>query len=162
MSPSDELLIEEDPEGDGLIHYADYVDSQSSHMDVKIEVCSPSEKRKEAPVYEEHCDSTDASDDSASIVPSACRKKNNERAIKLKDERLDLKCEWRDCDYRTSNLDHFVRHVSLHIPHLEVKLTEDQEGRGSVAFRRILRASSSTWHCNLSNLCFACINSVHC
>ncbi|PNF17531.1 hypothetical protein B7P43_G16827 [Cryptotermes secundus] len=118
MSPSDE-----GPEGDGLAHCADYVDSQSSDIVMKNEVC-----RKEAPVYEERCDSTDSSDDSASVAPSACVKKRKAKAIKLKDERLDLQCEWRDCDYRTGNLDHFVRHVSLHIPHLEVKMTDDQEG----------------------------------
>lgn len=153
MSPSNE-----GPEGDGLIHYTDYVDSQASHVVMKNEVCSPSEERKEAAVYEERCDSTDTSDDSASVVPSACEKKRKAKAIKLKDERLDLQCEWRDCDYRTGNLDHFVRHVSLHIPHLEVKMTDDQEGRDSVVFPMILSASSNTWHCNLSNICFACIN----
>jgi hypothetical protein len=153
MSPSDE-----GPEDDGLTHCADYVDSQSSDMDVKIEVCSPSEERIQAPVYEEHCDSTDVSDDSASVVPPACVKKRKAMAIKLKEERLDLQCEWRDCDYRTGNLDHFVRHVSLHIPDLEVKMTGEQEGSGSVVFPRILPAFSSTWHCNLYNICFAHIN----
>jgi hypothetical protein len=31
-----------------------------------------------------------------------------------------------------------VRHVSLHIPHVEVKLNEDQEGTGSVLFSHML------------------------
>jgi hypothetical protein len=61
----------------------------------------------------------------------------------MKDEQLDLQCEWRDCDYVTCNLDQFVRHVSLHIPHLEVKVNEDQEGNGSVVYPRILPASIS-------------------
>jgi hypothetical protein len=60
------------------------------------------------------------------------------KAVKLKEEQLDLQCEWRDCDYRTCNLDHILRHVSLHIPHLEVKLNEDQEGTGCVLFNHML------------------------
>jgi hypothetical protein len=49
------------------------------------------------------------------------------KKIKLKEEQLDLQCEWRDCDYRTRNLDHFVCYVSPHLPHLEVKVNEDQK-----------------------------------
>jgi hypothetical protein len=43
-----------------------------------------------------------------------------------------------NCDNRTSNLDHFVSHISLHLPHLEVKVNEDQEGTGSVLFNHML------------------------
>jgi hypothetical protein len=112
--------------------------------------------RMRAQVHEEQCESTDESDGSA---PSACgKKKRRVKATKLKEEQLDLQCEWRDCDYHTSNLDHFVRHVSLHIPHLEAKGNEDQEGTGSVVFLRILHTSSSTWQCNLSSHLLVHIN----
>jgi hypothetical protein len=63
-----------------------------------------------------------------------CKGKN----IKLKEEQLDLQCEWQDCDYCTCNLDHFVHHVSLDLPHLEVKVNEDQEGTGSLLFNHML------------------------
>jgi hypothetical protein len=43
-----------------------------------------------------------------------------------------------NCDNHTSNLDHSVSHVSLHLPHLEVKVNEDQEGTGSVLFSHML------------------------
>jgi hypothetical protein len=71
---------------------------------------------------ENHRPSQDSSETSIS------KEQRKSKKIKLKEEQLDLQCEWRDCDYRTCNLDHFVRHVSLHIPHLEVKVNEDQEG----------------------------------
>jgi hypothetical protein len=59
--------------------------------------------------------------------------------VKLKDEQLDMRCEWQDCNYLTCNLDHFVRHVSHHIPQLEVKVNDDQEGTYTV-----IAASNST------------------
>ncbi|PNF26442.1 hypothetical protein B7P43_G16451 [Cryptotermes secundus] len=122
------LFGDEDPLANGLENSADYVDSQSSHMDVNNGVCSAPEEMKQSPVYEELCDFTVASDCSDSTLPPACVEKKHKGKIKLKDEQLDLQCGWRDCDHRTSNLDQFVRHVSFHLPHLEVKLKNDQEG----------------------------------
>jgi hypothetical protein len=153
LSGTSEFLLSEDvPDADALTNYADYVDNKSYHVDVKDEVCWSSEEPEQTPVREEQCDSSDASGDSDSALPSARgKKKRKGRAIKLKDEHLDLKCGWRDCEHRTSNLDEFVRHVSLHVPHLEVKMNEDQEGTGSIVYPRILPASSSTWQCNLFN-----------
>jgi hypothetical protein len=140
-------------------NYAAYVDTQSALTDLINEICSPSEEREQEPIYEELCGFTVGSDYSGSVVPSACvEKKRKDKRIKLKEEQLDLQCEWRDCDYRTSNLDHFVRHVSFHLPHLEVKLKENQEGTVSVVFLRILPASSSTWHCHLCSHMLAHIN----
>jgi hypothetical protein len=40
------------------------------------------------------------------------------KKIKLKADHLDLHCEWRVCDHHTGSLDHFVHHISLHLPHL--------------------------------------------
>jgi hypothetical protein len=147
------------PVADGLENDADYVDSQLSHMDMRNEVCSPSEEWEQEPVYEELCDLKVASDYSGSAVPSACvEKKRKSKKIKLKEEKLDLQCGWRYCDYCTSNLDHFVRHVSFHLPHLEVKLNKDQEGTGSVVFPTILPASSSTWQSHLCSHMLSHIN----
>jgi hypothetical protein len=145
MSSFDELFgnnplfpSEEFSETDALTNCAEYVDNQSSQMQDKKEDCRPSQKRK-------RCDSTDASDDSVSTAPSACAtKKLRGKVIKLQDEHLDLQCEWRDCDYRTCNLDQFLHHVILHIPHPEVKVNEDKKGTGSVVFPRILFMSCST------------------
>jgi hypothetical protein len=100
-----------------------------------------------------------ASDYSGSSIPSACvEKKRKCKKIKLKEEQLDLQCEWRDCDYRTSNLDHFVPQVSVHLPHLEVKRNENQEGTGSVVFLMILPASSSTWQSHFCSHMLSHIN----
>jgi hypothetical protein len=153
------LLSEKFTESDASTNCADYMDSQSSYMQEKNEDCKPSQKRKQAPVHEEQSDSTDENDDSDSTVPSVCGKKCRGKVIKVKDDQLDLQCEWQDCDYHTCNLDGFVRHVSLHIPHLEVKVNENQEGTGSGLFPRILPTSSSTWQCNLSNSLLVHINS---
>jgi hypothetical protein len=147
MSPVDEssrnspfLLDEND---DPLKIPIDRVDSQSAEMEEEKEDSRLSQKRKQAPPQEEQCDSPDENDDADSIVSSACGKKRRRKAIKLKDELLDLQCEWRDCDYLTNNLDQFVRHISLHIPHLEVKVNEDQEGNSSVLFPIFLPVMSA-------------------
>jgi hypothetical protein len=147
--PNQKFMEDEDAK-----NTADCVDSQSSDMQEKNEDSKPSWKRKQEPVYEEQCDSADEN-----TVLSSCRKKKHKaKAIKLRDEQLDLRCEWRDCGYRTCNLDHFVSHVSLHIPHLEVRVNEDQGGTGSVVFPRILPTSSSTWQYGLPNHLLAHIN----
>jgi hypothetical protein len=124
-------------EADALANCAECADNESSQIHEKKEDFATSQKRK-------RCDSTDASHDSDSAFPASCvEKKHRGKVIKLKDEHLDLQCEWRDCDYRTSNLYHFVHHVSLHIPHPEVKVNEEQVGTGSVVFPRILLMSCS-------------------
>jgi hypothetical protein len=51
------------------------------------------------------------------------------KAIKLKDEHLDLRCQWRHCDYRTCLLDHFVLHISLHIPQAERRVKGNKGGK---------------------------------
>jgi hypothetical protein len=77
----------------------------------------------------EECDSPDENDDDDdAMMSSTGANKRKRRMVKLKDEQLDLRCEWQDCDYDTCNLDHFVRHVSLHIPYLGVKVNEEHEG----------------------------------
>jgi hypothetical protein len=109
---------------DALKKCGEWVDSQSCHMQRKDVDCSAKPKKE----HREDCDSADENDDANSVVSSACGNKRKRKIIKLKDEQLNLQCEWRDCNYVTCNLDHFVHHVSLHIPHLEVKENEDHEG----------------------------------
>lgn len=101
----------------------EWVASRSSHMQEKALDYRSLQKRRQ-----DECDSLDENDDTDDMLSSPCANKRKRRMVKLKDEQLDLRCEWQDCKYLTFNLDHFVRHVSLHIPHLEVKVNEDQEG----------------------------------
>jgi hypothetical protein len=107
----------------------DSVCGQSCPVPEGNEDSRPLQERISSLVHEEQCDSTVVSDDLGSHVPSASgKKKHKVKTIKLKDEHLDLRCEWRDCAYHTCNLDHFVRHVSLHIPQLLSKANEAQKG----------------------------------
>lgn len=112
---------------DALKKCGDWVDSQSCHMQRKDVDCKAKGKKR----HEEECDFPVGDGDSDSAV-SACGNKRKRKMVKLKDEQLNLQCEWRDCSYVTCNLDHFVRHVSLHIPHLDVKENEDEEGGSSL------------------------------
>jgi hypothetical protein len=66
-----------------------------------------------------------------SSVSSTFGKKHKRKMTKLKNMQVNMRCEWQNCDYCTTNLNHFVQHVSFHIPHLEVKETNDQEGNYS-------------------------------
>jgi hypothetical protein len=79
--------------------------------------------------------------DTSTLIPSSCGKKvHKEKVIKLKEEQLDLQCEWWGCDYRSCDREQFVCHVSLHIPEREV----NDEGTISVVFSTMLVASCST------------------
>jgi hypothetical protein len=99
-----------------VTNYDDYIDDLSSFLEDNSENHKPSQSTQTV-INKEQCKS---------------------KKVKLKEEELELQCEWRDCDYRTSGLDDFVCHVSLHLPHLEVKVNEDQEGTGSVLFSLML------------------------
>jgi hypothetical protein len=138
MPVMDELLnsslffIEEDTNFDILMDWADCVGS--TQFDVQ--------KRKSGPAPENQSDATDSSTDSGSSVPAAsAENKCKSKVIKLKDEPINLRCEWRDCNYQSCTLDHFVHHVSLHIPQLEVKMNETQEGTGYIVRSEVLLLS---------------------
>ena len=64
-------------------------------------------------------------------MSSTFGKKRKHKRISLKNMQLNMRCEWQNCDYCTSNLNHFVEHVSFHIPDLEVKERNDHEGNFS-------------------------------
>jgi hypothetical protein len=123
-------VSEEVSEADAAPGCSDSLDSQPSHMQQKNEDCRPSQ----ASEHEEQHDSIDVSVDPGVTGQSVIGKeiKRASKAIKLKDEHLDLQCRWRDCDYRTCLLDHFVLHISLHIPQAERRLNENKEGTGSI------------------------------
>lgn len=106
-------------------------DSKEIHMD-----CKP--KLKEVPICNEECDSPDETYETDGNQSSTYGKKRKGKIYKPRYKQLDLQCGWRDCDYRSSDLDHFVQHVSFHIPHLEVKQNQNHEGTNNVAFHRFL------------------------
>jgi hypothetical protein len=130
---------------DPLTDYINSVYNEFHHQDV---VCYQQEEGEQK-MHEERCASTN------SIVPSACGKKKvtcgKKKVTKLKNEQLDLKCGWQNCNYHTRKMDDFVHHVSWHIPDLGVKIYDTRKGTDSVLFCRILTASSSTWQCHLCN-----------
>jgi hypothetical protein len=140
ISPCDEQPRSSSvPEAKELTEYAGCVISRVSDARETNDNSGPLQERKSAPGREEQCESTAVSVSLDRSVPCSCgKKKRKGTTIKLKDEHLDLRCEWRNCNYHTCKLDLFVRHVSLHIPQLSVEVNEDLKGTGSVVFPRIL------------------------
>lgn len=98
---------------------------QSFHVQDRSLDCRP-EQVREATLHEVE------TSDAESSVSSTFGKKRKHKVIKLKNMQLNMRCEWQDCDYCTSNLDYFMQHVSFHIPHLEVKENNDQEASVAV------------------------------
>ena len=109
---------------DALKNCVTWVDSQRELQEARRL------KRKRSEDDEDGCDSPDENeiDGTASMVSSMCMNKQRTKYVKMKDEQLNLKCEWRYCSFTSTILDNFVRHVSLHIPHLEVRMNEENEG----------------------------------
>lgn len=48
------------------------------------------------------------------------------KILKIKTEKLDLRCGWRNCYFTTSEIELFVTHVAAHVPDLEVKCSEEE------------------------------------
>lgn len=100
--------------------------SQLSDVQEKGMDCKP--QLKEVPLCKKECDSSDETDETDGNQSLTYGKKHKNKIRQPKYKQLDLQCGWLDCNYRSSNLDHFVHHVSLHIPHLEVKENQNHEG----------------------------------
>jgi len=98
---------------------------QSSNVHDRSFDCSSEQRVREATTHE------DETSDTNSSMSSTFGKKRKHKIICLKDMQLNMQCEWQNCDYCTSNLNHFVKHVSFHIPHLEVKEENDHKGNFS-------------------------------
>lgn len=56
---------------------------------------------------------------------SECGTKRRRLAVPIKDEILNLVCKWKNCHEVTTSMDRFVKHVSEHIPELEIELNEN-------------------------------------
>ncbi|XP_011164774.2 histone H4 transcription factor [Solenopsis invicta] len=58
---------------------------------------------------------------------SECGGKKRKVGTQLKDEVLNLACEWKTCTFRSNYLDQFLRHVSSHIPSVQISMKDDNE-----------------------------------
>lgn len=72
--------------------------------------------------YDDWCN-TDSEFDSV----SECGGKKRKVGTQLKDEVLNLVCEWRECAFRSNHMDQFLRHVSSHIPNIQISVKDDSE-----------------------------------
>ena len=59
---------------------------------------------------------------------SQCGTKRRRTAKAMKDEKLDMLCEWKDCTFRNTSTKRFLDHVGKHIPELEIKIIGDESG----------------------------------
>jgi len=58
---------------------------------------------------------------------SECGRKKHKVGTQLKDEVLNLVCEWKECTFRNNHMDQFLRHVSSHIPNIQISMKDDNE-----------------------------------
>ncbi|XP_066600653.1 histone H4 transcription factor-like [Prorops nasuta] len=56
---------------------------------------------------------------------SECGVKRRRLGKKLKDELLILTCEWEECLYENTHMQHFVKHVSQHIPNIKILMKDN-------------------------------------
>ncbi|PSN35356.1 hypothetical protein C0J52_11505 [Blattella germanica] len=88
-------------------------------------------RKRTSSVDEDDTDSLDENEvGSVSMLSSmdSGRKRQRTKSVKMKNEHLELRCEWQDCDYMTNEMESFVRHVSAHISQLEIRMTDDDKG----------------------------------
>lgn len=81
---------------------------------------------------------------------SQCGAKRRRLAVKLKDEILDMECDWKDCSFKSSSPKLFLEHVGEHIPELEMRSLDDGTtiylcGWKNCPYETNL-ATSITWH----------------
>ena len=58
---------------------------------------------------------------------SECGGKKRKLGVKFKAEKLNLNCEWQQCNFNTTSLETFVKHVSNHITELDIRITSEEE-----------------------------------
>lgn len=80
-------------------------------------------KRKLGESEYDDCYNTDSEFDSV----SECGGKRRRLGIQLKNEVLDLACEWGRCVFRSKHMEQFLRHVSNHIPSIQISVRDDSE-----------------------------------
>ncbi|XP_015607647.1 histone H4 transcription factor [Cephus cinctus] len=97
---------------------SDWVESQKELLYSEDNVL----KRKRENEHDEYFD-TDSEFDSV----SECGTKRRRLAKQMKDEVLNLLCEWKDCLFDSTSMEVFTKHVANHIPQLEIKTTEEDK-----------------------------------
>ncbi|OXU20486.1 hypothetical protein TSAR_003327 [Trichomalopsis sarcophagae] len=65
--------------------------------------------------------------DSEFTSVSKCDVKRRKLGVQLKSEKLNLVCEWRECEFSNKSMDAFVKHVANHVSELDIKITSDIE-----------------------------------
>ncbi|KAJ8683240.1 hypothetical protein QAD02_019032 [Eretmocerus hayati] len=90
--------------------------------DVSVASTEISVKRRLESESEEFVE-TDSEFDSV----SECGAKRRRLGVPLKNEKLDLSCEWRGCQFNVRSMDAFAKHVANHVTELEIKVTDDGE-----------------------------------
>lgn len=80
-------------------------------------------KRKSEISEYDDCYNTDSEFDSV----SECGNKRRRVGTQLKNEVLDLVCQWKECTFRSSHMEQFLRHVSSHIPSIQISVRDDNE-----------------------------------
>jgi hypothetical protein len=58
---------------------------------------------------------------------SECGRKRRKIGVKLKTEKLNLSCEWKECHFNSNSMDFFIKHVANHITELDIKVTDETE-----------------------------------
>lgn len=58
---------------------------------------------------------------------SECGRKKRRVGIQLKNEALDLACEWKECTFHNNHMERFLRHVSSHIPNVQISVKDNNE-----------------------------------
>lgn len=98
---------------------SNWVESQKDHSYSEKETS----KRKLETIEYDDWYNTDSEFDSV----SECGGKKRKVGTQLKDEALNLVCEWKACKFSSSHMDQFLRHVSSHIPTVEIGMKDDNE-----------------------------------
>lgn len=62
-----------------------------------------------------------------SVASDEASVKTARKTVCLKNETFQLSCGWKNCNYFSTNVEGFVKHVSTHISELDVKCSEEED-----------------------------------
>ncbi|XP_049836877.1 histone H4 transcription factor [Schistocerca gregaria] len=83
------------------------------------------ERQVTATVEEQDVDSPDGNESDSKTSNGKCSMLIKGKRLWLKEQVLHLVCEWKNCSYEIDDVETFVRHVSMHIPDLDIRVNED-------------------------------------
>ncbi|XP_049764763.1 histone H4 transcription factor [Schistocerca cancellata] len=100
--------------------------SQELYPTKSIRTKSNKEERQvTATVEEQDVDSPDGNESDSKTSNGKCSMLIKGKRLWLKEQVLHLVCEWKNCAYEIDDVETFVRHVSMHIPDLDIRINED-------------------------------------